>query len=161
VIPLPERFFAGGASSHRGFAINQAGPRDLETGFPLGGEATFTHMTELRLQPVMLPFIGDNLSPVLFHDMGNVFSSAGQIFRSLAKISQESKQQCQTIPATTCDFNYMSHAVGLGFRYATPIGPVRVDFGYNLNPPTFPINREGRFDNLRHFNFYFSIGQTF
>jgi outer membrane translocation and assembly module TamA len=49
----------------------------------------------------------------------------------------------------------------MGFRYATPIGPVRVDFGYNLNPPTFPVNREARFENLRHFNFYFSIGQTF
>ncbi|MCI0349668.1 MAG: BamA/TamA family outer membrane protein [Acidobacteriales bacterium] len=161
IIPLPERFFAGGANSHRGFAINQAGPRDLETGFPVGGEATFIHMTELRLEPLVLPFIGDNLSPVLFHDMGNVFTSAGQIFRSFAKLSQESKQQCQTVPATNCDFNYMSHALGLGFRYATPIGPVRVDFGYNLNPPTFPINREGRFDTLRCFNFYFSIGQTF
>ena len=161
IIPLPERFFAGGANSHRGFAINQAGPRDLETGFPLGGEATFTHLTELRFQPVNLPFIGNNLSPVLFHDMGNVFTSSGQIFRSLIKLRQDSKQQCETIPSTTCDFNYMSHAVGLGFRYATPIGPVRVDFGYNLNPPTFPINRENRFETLHHFNFYFSIGQTF
>jgi outer membrane protein insertion porin family len=160
-IPLPERFFVGGASSHRGFAINQAGPRDLETGFPLGGEATFTHMTELRLQPVTLPFIGNSVSPVLFHDMGNVFTSSGQLFRSLVKVSQDSKQACKTIPSTSCDFNYMSHALGLGFRYATPIGPVRVDFGYNLNPPTFPINRENRFETLRHFNFYFSIGQTF
>ncbi|MGB9606794.1 MAG: BamA/TamA family outer membrane protein, partial [Bryobacteraceae bacterium] len=38
-IPLPERFFAGGAESHRGFPQNQAGPRDLLTGFPLGGGA--------------------------------------------------------------------------------------------------------------------------
>ena len=35
-VPLPERFFAGGASSHRGFPENQAGPRDTLTGFPLG-----------------------------------------------------------------------------------------------------------------------------
>ena len=38
-VPLAERFFAGGASTHRGFPDNQAGPRDLETGFPLGGKA--------------------------------------------------------------------------------------------------------------------------
>jgi outer membrane protein insertion porin family len=127
----------------------------------VGGEAVFANLTELRLQPVPLPFIGDNLSPVLFHDMGNVFSSSGQIFRGLAKVSQDNKQQCQTIPSFACDFDYTSHALGLGVRYATPIGPVRVDFGYNLNPPVFPINREGRFDTLKHFNFYFSIGQTF
>jgi outer membrane translocation and assembly module TamA len=60
-----------------------------------------------------------------------------------------------------CEFNYISHAVGAGLRYRTPIGPVRVDFGYNLNPPTFPVRRETRSDTLNRFNFYFSIGQTF
>jgi outer membrane protein insertion porin family len=160
-IPLPERFYAGGGNSHRGFALNQAGPRDLETGFPLGGEAMFVNQIELRFEPLQLPFLGDNLSPVLFHDMGNVFESAGQIFRSLLKVSQSSKSQCEQVPSSTCDFRYMGHAVGAGFRYRTPIGPVRVDIGYNLNPATFPVNRENRFENLRRFNFYFSIGQTF
>jgi outer membrane protein insertion porin family len=37
VIPLPERFFAGGATSLRGFGLNEAGPRDPCTGFPIGG----------------------------------------------------------------------------------------------------------------------------
>src|ERR1035441_5301932 len=40
-IPLPELFFAGGGNSLRGFAINQAGPRDLQTGYPIGGQALF------------------------------------------------------------------------------------------------------------------------
>jgi outer membrane protein assembly complex protein YaeT len=160
-IPLPERFFAGGGNSHRGFAINQAGPRDLQTGFPLGGESMFVNQTELRFQPLQLPFIGENLSPVLFHDMGNVFASTGKIFRSLIKVSQNSTARCEQMPAAACDFNYLGHAVGVGFRYRTPIGRVRVDFGYNLNPPTFPVNRENRFETLNHFNFYFSIGQTF
>src|SRR5262249_25147171 len=40
-IPLPERFFSGGGNSHRGFGLNQAGPRDPQSGFPLGGSALF------------------------------------------------------------------------------------------------------------------------
>ena len=39
LVPLPERFYMGGGDSLRGFALNQAGPRDLTTGFPLGGRA--------------------------------------------------------------------------------------------------------------------------
>ena len=78
----------------------------------------------------------------------------------------------------------MSQAAGLGVRYRTPVGPVRVDLSYNPNPATFPYfvqcpatrpaNQSGvcapptptsqlYFLNstLRHFNFFFSIGQTF
>src|SRR5206468_2033324 len=47
-IPLPERFFGGGSTSQRGFADNQAGPRDLTTGFAVGGNALLFHSTELR-----------------------------------------------------------------------------------------------------------------
>jgi hypothetical protein len=57
-------------------------------------------------------------------------------------------------------------------RYRTPIGPVRVDLGYNLNPPLFPVKDPcagvatgctavPQVEQVRHFNFYFSIGQTF
>ena len=38
-----------------------------------------------------------------------------------------------------CDFNDFSHTVGLGARYHTPIGPIRFDVGYNLNPPVYPV----------------------
>ncbi len=40
----------------------------------------------------------------------------------------------------TCSFNYFSHAPGVGLRYHTPVGPIRLDFSYNLNPPIFPVN---------------------
>ena len=162
IVPLPERFFAGGGNSLRGFAINQAGPRDLQTGFPLGGDGLFVNQIELRFPPLSLPLFNDNLSPVLFHDVGNVFPAAGDIFPSLFRVSQRDRQQCQAGTGTApCDFNYASHDVGGGLRYRTPIGPVRVDMGYNLNPPTFPVRRVASFEKLKHFNIFFSIGQTF
>ncbi len=61
-IPLPERLYAGGATSHRGFGINDAGPRDLKTGYPVGGSAVVVNSVELRLPPPVLPFVGDNVS---------------------------------------------------------------------------------------------------
>jgi outer membrane protein insertion porin family len=160
-IALPERFFAGGSNSLRGFGINQAGPRDLQTGFPLGGEALFVNNLELRTPPLPLPFAGDNISGVVFHDMGNVFSATGDIADSFFRYSQPNRSACQNFATPSCSFNYMSHAIGSGIRYRTPIGPVSFDLGYNLNPPVFPIARENRFDTLKHFNFFFSIGQTF
>ena len=47
-VPIAEHLFGGGSTSHRGFPDNQAGPRDLKTGFPLGGNALLFHTTELR-----------------------------------------------------------------------------------------------------------------
>lgn len=161
-VPLPERFFGGGSTSHRGFAINQAGPRDTETGFPVGGEAMFFNNLELRSPPIPLPFVEKNMGVVFFHDMGNVFATASDVFPSLFRTEQPNVSDCRLLIVTArCRFDYNSQAVGGGIRYKTPIGPVRVDFGYNLNPPTFPIRRETRVDTLSHFNFFFSIGQTF
>jgi outer membrane protein assembly complex protein YaeT len=162
LIPLPELFFAGGASSHRGFAINQAGPRDRDTGFPLGGEAMFINNFELRTPPIPLPYLDDNVSAVFFHDMGNVFDRPSDMWPGIFRAEQPNRSQCFLLTVTsTCRFDYSNHAVGAGIRYKTPIGPVRIDFGYNLNPPVFPIRSEARSDTLAHFNFYFSLGQTF
>lgn len=164
-VPLPERFFGGGSNSHRGFAINQAGPRDLQTGFPIGGEAMFMNNLELRTPPIALPFLEENLSAVVFHDAGNVFSAVDDMFQSMVRVTQKHKRDCMNLVTSgLCDFNYLSHAVGAGLRYKTPIGPVRVDFGYNLNPPTFSVRSpatQARTETLKRFNFYFSIGQTF
>ncbi|HZS27237.1 MAG TPA: POTRA domain-containing protein [Candidatus Angelobacter sp.] len=164
-VPLPELFFAGGPTSHRGFGINQAGPRDLTTGFPLGGEALFLNNLELRTPPLPFPFVGNNLSAVVFHDMGNVFSTAGDMVNSFFKYSQPDRSACLTPGATTCNFNYVSHAIGSGVRYRTPIGPVSFDVGYNLNPPAFPTaatpTTPATSQVLRHLNFFFNIGQTF
>jgi outer membrane protein insertion porin family len=167
-VPLPELFFAGGSTSHRGFGINQAGPRDLTTGFPLGGEALFLNNLEIRTPPLPFPFVGNNLSAVVFHDMGNVFATPSDMVNNLLKFSQPDRSLCLNPTAGSCNFNYVSHAVGAGARYRTPIGPVSFDVGYNLNPPAFPINPPPSptavppsSQVLKHFNFFFNIGQTF
>ena len=161
-IPLPERFFSGGGNSHRGFSVNQAGPRDPGTGFPVGGDSLLINNIELRSPPIPLPLLGENLSAAIFHDAGNVFTSSGDALSNLFRFSQKSPANCRSPLATVkCDLNYMQNAIGAGLRYKTPIGPVRIDLGYNLNPPTFPIRLEHRYETLRHINLFFSIGQTF
>jgi outer membrane protein assembly complex protein YaeT len=174
-VPLPERFFGGGPDTLRAFPFNQAGPRDTgaplvaggtasqPTGLPLGGNALFYNNLELRF-----PLVGSNLYGVLFHDMGNVFSTLGDF--SL-RFHQTSLQ----------DFDYTVHAVGFGVRYKTPLGPIRLDLAYSVNPPSY-IGFNGTLtqlyqcnpnvivttgpcatgvQNVSHFQFFFSIGQTF
>ncbi|MGA2433797.1 MAG: BamA/TamA family outer membrane protein [Bryobacteraceae bacterium] len=153
-IPLAERFFSGGADSGRAFPENQAGPRDLETGFPLGGSALFMNQVELRH-----PLPWANVRGVLFWDAGNIYSGLDAI--SL-RTSQHGLQ----------DFNYMVHAVGFGLRYRTPVGPIRLDLAYSINPPTF-YGYQGTLNQLlfgtgmqtiqqiSHFQFHFSLGQAF
>jgi outer membrane protein insertion porin family len=167
-VPLPERLYAGGATSHRGFPINGAGPRDLQTGFPVGGTAVFVNSTELRLPPPTLPYVGSSVSFVVFHDMGNVFQNAGDLFPSFKRFKQPDAATCAQVSGSigTCNFNYFSHAIGLGARYKTPVGPIRADFSYNLNPPSYPViydfnNNPPHEEQASHFNFFFSIGQSF
>jgi outer membrane protein assembly complex protein YaeT len=175
-VPLPERFYGGGSITHRGFGENQAGPRDTGvesasgsnvqiTGFPVGGNAVFFNNFELRF-----PLIGQNIGGVLFEDSGNIYQNLNNVsFRYHQKNLQ--------------DFNYMVHAAGFGIRYKTPVGPVRVDLSYALNPPNFlgfkgtyqelltcnpqlpadqlPSACQSVRQNTGHFQFFFSIGQTF
>ena len=175
LIPLPERLFSGGGNSHRGFGLNQAGPRDPFTGFPLGGSALFLSNLELRFPNVSMPYLHDNVGFTIFHDMGNVFDTPQHMVDSLLRWHQSHPQLCfQEATHTQCNYNYLSHAIGLGVRYQTPIGPLRFDFGYNLNPPSFPAYTNvttnkitgittGQFGAQRagHFNFSFSVGQSF
>ncbi|HUQ91687.1 MAG TPA: POTRA domain-containing protein [Bryobacteraceae bacterium] len=174
-IPLPERFFGGGADSLRAFPFNQAGPRDIgqavtpggptsqPTGFPLGGNALFFNNVEWRF-----PLIGANIQGVLFHDMGNVFSTLGNISFRFRQNGVE-------------NFDYTVQAVGFGVRYRTPVGPVRVDLAYSINPPSYigfkgtpsellqcnpglaqlPGFCQGAKQTVSHLQFFFSIGQTF
>jgi len=161
-VPLPELFFAGGSNSLRGFSINQAGPRDLITGYPIGGEGLFVNNLEIRTPPVPLPYVGDNLAFVFFHDMGNVFATANQIASGMLRIHQPSIAQCSPPNSTvSCNFSYNPQAVGMGIRYKTPVGPVRFDLGYNFNPTRYPIQEKDEVETLRHINIFFSIGQTF
>jgi outer membrane protein insertion porin family len=171
-LPLAERFFSGGGTSHRGFGLNQAGPRDPTTGFPLGGAALFVNNIELRTPPPTLPFFQDNMSFAIFHDAGNIFTNGHDMFHNLLHWSQKNPQVClQEATKIDCNYNYISHAIGVGVRYKTPVGPVRFDFGYNLNPPAFPSQKTTTVNGVTntvfdpqhasHFNVYFSIGQTF
>jgi outer membrane protein insertion porin family len=167
-IPLPERLYAGGANSLRGFPINGAGPRDLQTGYPVGGTAAFVNTLEFRMPAPTLPLVGNSVNFVLFHDMGNVFQLASQMFPSFLRFSQPDKQTCANVSGSigTCNFNYFSHDLGLGARYKTPVGPIRLDFSYNLNPPVYPViydfnNNPPHEGQAGHFNFFFSIGESF
>ena len=156
-IPLPERFFAGGGASLRGFSLNQAGPRDPVTGFPVGGLAMMIFNQELRF-PMKLPLIGNRLGGTIFYDGGNVYSDAGHITLRWKS------------PSTT-DLNYFSHTVGFGVRYPTPIGPVRVDIGYQINPAQYQAQvttivngvsqTQTNVYQLPHWGFFFNIGSIF
>ena len=173
VIPLPERFFGGGGITHRGFPENQAGPRDIgvpagpgtvasePTGLPLGGNALLFNTVELRF-----PLLGENIGGVLFHDAGNIYHKPSDI---AFRVKQHD-------PA---DFDYMVHAAGFGIRYRTPLGPVRGDLAYSINPPSYngfsgtvqdllacgppgsSTACHSQRNQISHFQFFFSIGQTF
>lgn len=181
-IPLPEQFFAGGGNSHRGFGLNQAGPRDPNSGFPLGGTALFVNNLELRFPSTSLPWLGEGFGFAIFHDMGNVFTAPHDMLKGLMRWHQPSTQPCLASGTTTSSYctafdnsgyDYTSHALGVGVRYKTPIGPLRFDFGYNLNPTRFfhtvtatdPVTNVQtttlETQRLGHFNVFFSIGQPF
>ena len=151
VIPLPERFFSGGATSLRGFGLNEAGPRDPCTGFPIGGLALLVFNQELRF-PMKLPYVGNKLGGTLFYDGGNVYSDVSHINLSWK-------------PSSTTNLNYFSHTVGFGLRYPTPVGPVRVDFGFQLNPAqyqaTIAPSTVPQLFRLPRFEFSFNIGPIF
>ena len=179
-IPLPEQFFAGGGNSHRGFGLNEAGPRDPDSGFPVGGTALFVNSLELRLPPVSLPWLGPGFGFAIFHDMGNVFTAGHDMIKGLLRWHQADPGLCLSSGGTAnqqclnqfnaSGYDYTSHGVGVGLRYKTPIGPLRFDFGYNLNPTAYLQEIPGQSttttpnletQRLKHFNFFFSIGQPF
>ncbi len=153
-VPLAERFYSGGSTSIRAFPDFQAGPRDLTTGFPLGGNALFANTFELRF-----PLYGDNLAAVLFHDAGNVYSS-------LSSFSLRFRQH------DLRDFSYTVQSAGFGLRYRTPIGPIRLDFSFSPNAPRF-FGLKGTLEDyvggtavstvqkINAFQFHFSLGQAF
>ncbi|MBV9072292.1 MAG: BamA/TamA family outer membrane protein [Acidobacteria bacterium] len=135
-VPLSEEFFSGGASTLRGFPLNGAGPqRTIQAcgipgeqstcsliNVPVGGNELFIVNSEFRI-PVPLK---QGLGVVPFYDGGNVFRTIGF-------------------------HGQYTNTVGLGFRYATPVGPVRIDFGYNLNAPP----------GVKAFQYFITIGQAF
>jgi outer membrane protein assembly factor BamA len=145
-VPISEKFFSGGADSLRGFPLNGAGPQVLATlctqvnapatctariTAPAGGLELFIFNSEGRFPiPITFPSpINRNLGGAVFYDGGNVYRTIG--FRGFIS-------------------NY-SNTIGFGLRYQTPIGPVRLDIGHNLNPVP----------GLNSTNLFVTLGQSF
>jgi outer membrane protein assembly factor BamA len=137
-VPLSEAFFSGGGSTLRGFPLDSAGPqRPVEvcsTGsstdctyikVPSGGNELLILNSEFRIP---LP-IKKNLGMAVFYDGGNVFPNVG--FHDFTSL--------------------YSNNVGAGLRYATPVGPIRIDVGRNLNPVP----------GISATQYFISIGQAF
>ncbi|HKF45822.1 MAG TPA: POTRA domain-containing protein [Terracidiphilus sp.] len=137
-VPVSEAFFTGGGNSLRGYPLDGAGPqRQVEVcnngvsgcndfiTVPAGGNEMLIINSEARIP---LPFV-KGLSIVPFYDGGNVFPLVG--FHDFTSL--------------------YSNNVGIGARYATPIGPIRVDLGQNLNP----------IHGIPATNWFISIGQAF
>lgn len=139
-VPLSQAFFTGGGNSLRGFPLDGAGPQNsvlicpsgapscpnpAQIRVPAGGNEELIINSEARIP---LP-IKKGLSVVPFYDGGNVFPRIG--FHDFTAL--------------------YSNNVGLGLRYATPLGPIRIDVGQNLNPVS----------GIKATNYFISIGQAF
>jgi outer membrane protein insertion porin family len=101
-LPIVERFFLGGRTSVRGYEQDMLGPKGSD-GNPTGGNAFICGNAELR------SYLGRGLGIVAFLDGGNVWPKVGDI-----------------------EFGSIKYTTGLGLRYNTPVGPIRVDYGYKL-----------------------------
>ena len=131
-VPFNKKFFLGGATSVRGWGRFEVGPLGGQ-GLPIGGNSLFAFSSELRAS---LAQVSSNLGGVVFLDAGNVWARVGDL-----------------------KFNDLRYATGAGLRYQTPVGPVRLDFGYQLNP--IPGLRPNGQEEKRRWRIHFSIGQAF
>ncbi len=128
-LPASERFFAGGDTTVRGFVLDQLGAADTinDQGFPSGGNALVVLNLELRA-----PY-WKGVGAVAFVDAGNVFKRA-----------------------TDFAVGDLRPAAGFGLRYRSPLGPLRADLGFNLDPQ---LLRSGARE--RSSVFHISLGQAF
>jgi len=108
-IPIHERFFGGGSNSFRGVAFDELGPQDLDSQKPVGGKALMIFNFELTF-PLLSSLKA--LSGAVFYDKGNVFENR----RNVSWVG-------------------LQDAVGFGLRYRTPLGPIRLELGWNLDAP--------------------------
>ena len=128
-IPFYKRYFVGGSSSVRGWGRYQVSPSS-PAGMPIGGRTMMEMSTEARFG------IRGKLSGVVFIDGGNVWPDPWDV-----------------------QLNDLRWAAGPGLRYDTPIGPMRVDVGVQLNPIDGLVI-EGN-PEKRKWRVHFSIGQAF
>jgi outer membrane protein assembly complex protein YaeT len=128
-VPFFKRYFLGGASNLRGWGRYEVAPLS-GAGLPIGGHTFASFSAEARFP------IWRDLSGVAFLDGGNVWADEWGF-----------------------DVGDLRYDVGPGLRYNTPVGPIRVDIGYQLNP--IPNLRPKGELQSRRFRFHFSIGQAF
>ena len=169
VLPISERFFAGGAYTLRGFAFEEAGPRVV-----IVPQGTFhaSNGDAVTLDPFTVPFGGnalavvniegriplsDTFRAVPFYDGGNVFRRVGDLFNPPSAPSND--------PFTLNLRAVWSHTVGLGLRIKTPIGgEFGIDYGWLLNPPRFLVPQTSGPDaiyQLRRQQVHFRFSQAF
>jgi outer membrane protein insertion porin family len=117
-LPAAERFFLGGVTTVRGFEFRDLGPKDAE-GNPLGGTSFLQFNLEIGRS------FGRLLRLVMFYDVGNVYgdfpSSTGTTPTGVTGISSD------------FDFGNLRHSAGFGIRILTPVGPIRLDYGFKLD----------------------------
>lgn len=169
ILPISERFFAGGSTTLRGFEYESAGPRVV-----IVPQGTFRNSDgeQVFLNPFSVPFGGNALAivnlearipltksirAVPFYDGGNVFRRVGDIFKPPEVPANDVfRQNLRAIWTNT---------VGLGFRVKTPIGgEFSIDFGYLLNPPRFIIPQQSAppaIYQLRQTHLHFRFSQAF
>lgn len=116
-LPLQERIFFGGPNTIRGFRNFSISPVDPATDTRLGGNKGFFTNAEL-IFPIFQPI---NLKGVIFFDAGNVFG-----------LDEDWEFSVKT-------------AVGIGIRFRSPIGPIRLEWGVNLNPKPGESNSQLHF----------------
>lgn len=128
-LPASERFFAGGETTVRGFSLDRLGTEETitPTGFPRGGNGLIVLNAELRIS------VWRALAAVGFVDAGNVFPRVGDM--SLTDLRP---------------------AAGFGLRYGSPVGPIRIDLGFNLAPRDLVAGTPERRSVL-----HVSLGQAF
>jgi outer membrane protein insertion porin family len=169
LLPISERFFAGGSTTLRGFEFESAGPRVVVV--PQG---TFRRSNgdPVFLSPFTIPFGGNALAivnlearvpitksirAVPFYDGGNVFRRVKDIFNPPDVPADDVfRQNLRAL---------WSHTVGLGLRLKTPIGgEFGVDYGYLLNPPRFlipQVNAPNAIFQVRKSQIHFRFSQAF
>jgi outer membrane protein insertion porin family len=124
-MPIHERFFGGGSNTFRGEEYDELGPNDPDSGKPVGGKALMLVNLELTF-PILKNF--PNVYGVIFYDKGNIFAKR-----------------------STVSWKGLKDAAGLGLRYKTPLGPVRLEVGWPMDGGI----------NLRRAMFYVTIGNIF
>jgi len=168
ILPISERFFAGGSTTIRGFAFEEAGPRAV---IVPQGQFRNSKGDPVYLDPFTLPFGGNALAVVNiegripltktirvvpFYDGGNVFRRVSDIFRPPPGTASSFQTNLRALWTNTA---------GIGLRIKTPIGgEFGVDYGYLLNPPRFLIPQPSGPDaiyQLKQGQLHFRFSQAF